>query len=83
MKKAILILTALASMTIALNFVRAIDDDPVNHHYAAAFAHLMGCEQTVKDDLAGDIYTVGVDQDKLEQDAKALTKAFKRFAAEN
>jgi hypothetical protein len=53
---------------LALRFVRADDDGSFNHEYTAAYVHLALCEQTVKDDLAGNIDDVN--EDKLEKDVK-------------
>ena len=85
MKKALLILTALASLTIArYSQANKNDDDPVDHtrgSWANMRAHLMSCELAVQNDLAGDVH-VDVDQRKLRQDVKALSAAFSRFGDE-
>jgi hypothetical protein len=85
MKKTLIILTALSSLTVApYSQANKDDDDPVDHtrgSWANMRAHLMSCELAVQTDLAGDVH-LDVDQGKLRQDVKALSAAFARFGDE-
>ena len=63
----------------ALSVIRADGEDPVNHHHAAIYAHLFGCEETVREDLADDNTSL----QKLQADVKALAGAIKAMIAED